>query len=617
MGWVKKNGTLAVAALVRKLVDQARGELEDAGELPELACYHFDSDDPQPGERLPRIEKTRCRTVKSLAYATFRSHETIRQNGDGSRRSPPLQAVVPSGSTYAYDLIARVGLESFLQGRRLADIQDELGRQKPALQVPTSTLYEQRLKFLFYLGHLHRQAVPVLNDYFRQRGPITWLLDGTVELDSPVFLGIHEPGSDILLFCRKVPTENREDIAACLAEAAKQYDPPAQILHDLSAMMSGACQLALPQTPHKVCHFHFARDVGEGLYAGPQEALRRRLRALKVQVRLREQRKGQTEWMREKLEHGKAPLVLADLLRGRPVTAIWSDSLAREVLFALHYWILDYAADGCRQGFPFDPHLLYLHRRLVRAGEALDRCLDHDMAGPVPRVLLNLRHQLNSYRQDAQIVPAAAWYEQAYDVFGRLRSALRLMAKSAKPLREPYRLSGEEQAEVMESLEELQRDLRERSESLTDGRERKLYTVVLKHVEKYWNQLQPAATGPSGERTTNKLEGWWGEAKRLSRKIHGRRKLTRDLQSLPAEWMLVPNLNRAVYVELVLGSLDRLPETLAEAGRTAGPYSHWRRRQQPLKLGRLPKQLLRQENFVDDLLGIYEDHCLEEKDKAA
>ena len=78
--------------------------------------------------------------------------------------------------------------------------------------------------------------------------------------------------------------------------------------------MSGVCQMALPETPHKVCHVYFARDVGEDLYAGPQQALCRRLRALKVQTRLREQRKGQTEWLLQKLEQRKAHLVLGDLL---------------------------------------------------------------------------------------------------------------------------------------------------------------------------------------------------------------------------------------------------------------------------------------------------------------
>jgi len=180
MNWIKKNGTLAVAMLVRELVEQTRNEVDDAGQLPDDACYDFDCADPQSGERPSGVKKTRYRTVKSFAYATFRSHETIRRNGDGSRRSPELQAVVPNGSTYAYDVIAHVGVESFLHGRRLTDIQEDLVRQNPAMHVPISTLYEQRMKFLFYLGHLHRQATPVLKEYFRQQGPISWLIDGTV-----------------------------------------------------------------------------------------------------------------------------------------------------------------------------------------------------------------------------------------------------------------------------------------------------------------------------------------------------------------------------------------------------------------------------------------------------
>ena len=69
-----------MAALVRELVQQTRAELEDAGQLPDDACYHFDSADPQPGERPPRVEKTRCRTVTwrmPLSAATKPSAKTV------------------------------------------------------------------------------------------------------------------------------------------------------------------------------------------------------------------------------------------------------------------------------------------------------------------------------------------------------------------------------------------------------------------------------------------------------------------------------------------------------------------------------------------------------------
>ena len=55
-----------------------------------------------------------------------------------------------------------------------------------------------------------------------------------------------------------------------------------------------------------------------------------------------------------------------------------------------------------------------------------------------------------------------------------------------------------------------------------------------------------------------------------------------------------------------LEAVGKLPEKLAEASRSAGTYSHWRQQQQPLQMGRLPRRLLAQENFLEDLLGVCE-----------
>jgi len=54
-----------------------------------------------------------------------------------------------------------------------------------------------------------------------------------------------------------------------------------------------------------------------------------------------------------------------------------------------------------------------------------------------------------------------------------------------------------------------------------------------------------------------------------------------------------------------LGSLEQLPEKLAEAGKISGPYNDWYKRQKPMHIGRLPARLLRRENFIDDLIDIY------------
>ena len=47
--------------------------------------------------------------------------------------------------------------------------------------IPFSSLYDLQQKFLFYLGHLHREATPQLAAYLQQRGGSTWLIDGNLD----------------------------------------------------------------------------------------------------------------------------------------------------------------------------------------------------------------------------------------------------------------------------------------------------------------------------------------------------------------------------------------------------------------------------------------------------
>ena len=352
------------------------------------------------------VLKTFRRTVISLRYGRFQARETVRREAEPGgckpRRSGQLARLVPAGASYAFDVIAHLGVEIFLHGRDLEDLQRALAERRPALTIPLSTIWDQAQKFLFYLGCLHERATPLLRQYLAEHAPVTWLLDGTCEPGTAVFLGIQEAASGILLSGRKIPSENATDIAPCLASAATHYGPPARVLHDLSPAMKGACDKALSGTHQGVCHYHLARDIGEDLYQQPQDALSKRLRSLKLQFRLHEQRRWQSRWLRGQPE--RVQFVLEALWEGRSLEAPFDQTLGREVLLALHFWILDYPSDGRRQGFPFDPYLLYLHRRLVRAAAMVDRLLaDADVARQAPQPLFHLQEQLRQYSQDAQI----------------------------------------------------------------------------------------------------------------------------------------------------------------------------------------------------------------------
>ena len=309
----------------------------------------------------------------------------------------------------------------------------------------------------------------------------------------------------------------------------------------------------------------------------------------------------------------RGDLVLTELLAGRAVEVAWNDTLAREALLAFHFWILDYRNDGRRRGFPFDPYLLYLHRRLVRAGEAVDRLLSQAPVGAgTPQVLRNFQALLQAYRNDSEIRAAADLYERSYSLFTRLRDALRLSAEHMDQLRQPQELTQDEQRPLKQALEELRQELRQQTADKDDP-DRPMAQIVLTHLDKYWGHILPEhqlAEGERWQRTTNQLEGDWHRGKRRRRRTHGREKLTRDFQSLPEEYLLVPNLENETYLLLVLdGTLESLPAKLAHSSRDAGSFDAWRRRRRPRLLGEPPRRLLREGDFVEHLLEACIDYC--------
>jgi hypothetical protein len=618
----KKNGTIEVADLALQLVHEQIDQLKACATLPEDAEYLFDElRQPEDGVGIAgtgatTVQKTRRRRIVTLKYGVFQACEVVRTcrtpNGAcGTIGSQELSRLVGRGCMYGYDVVAHVGVQSFLRGRRLEEIHHHLREAQPALDIPLSTLDELRRRFLFHLGCVQKMAASRLKETLREEAGMTWLIDGTLEPGTPVFFGVQHAASAILLGCWKIPTENTEDIAPCLTQTAHDYGRPDRILHDLSSVMSRACNAALAGVPHDVCHFHFARDVGDDLLTKPQNALSARLRSLKLQVRMREQRKTQTEWLREHAGQPEAALILQRLLTGAAHEGVWNETLGKEVLLALHFWIMDYAADGGRQGFPFDPHFLYLHRRLLRGHDALERLFARPaVAALVPRPLWNLRQELRRYRDDDAVVAAAAHFELAFHEFDRLRNALRLTPTGDSPMHHGYELDAEDWQQVCDDLDALAAEYRQRIESSPDGPERDVCHTILTHIDKYSPQLVSSLGAENRTRTTNHIEGHWSASKRACRQTQGRRKLTRTFHALPSELMLIPNLLKEQYLTTVLdGSLDNLPAKFAEADTSPHAYAAWRRSNTSLNLGRLPARILRQSDFVENLIDLYDEKC--------
>ena len=276
--------------------------------------------------------------------------------------------------------------------------------------------------------------------------------------------------------------------------------------------------------------------------------------------------------------------------------------------------MLDYASDGRRQGYPFDPYLLYFHRR-VGASRRWSGCWANR-----PYASWRLKswgifpEMLRDYLGNARVIAAADEFEQACQLFTRLRTAMRFSARGESPLHDPYLLESEESKVVQQSLEALCEECRRKAEDPADPQAAKQCLIVVEHLDRYATML---FNPDSRERTTNALESHWKKAKRCCRKRHGRKKLTRDFQCLPSEVMLVPNLQSPEYIERVLGDLSKLPAKLAQAAAVSPALDALAESPESGQHRPPPPCLLRQENLIDKLVVIYDNQCRSETQKAA
>jgi len=591
-----------VAQLVNQIGDRVKKQLQEVSQLPENATYTFDQE-----PRSSKVLKTTVRKkVISMDYGKFQAKEEVRC----FPKDTTLSIIVPRGANYGYDIISAVGLGSFIAGKKLSAIKEELELSLPHLSFPYSSLYDQQRKFLFYFGELHRAAIPLIREYLHSFGKLIWLVDGTLEPGSDVFFGVQEGQHHIMLDCFKIATENEPEITKCLQTVGAAFGRPDEIIHDLSRAIQTACENSYGDVVQRVCHFHFTRDVGSDLYAVPDEMLSQQLKKIKLKLHLKEQRKSQGQWLRNRIA-ARDNLILEKLLNGIEVPTIDNELVGRELFLSLNHWLLDYAHDGQRQGFPFDPYLLYFHRRSLRVYEAINRILT--LSSSVPQCLIFLAKKLESYLTDCQIIKASSLYEKAFSIFNDIRASLRLLdaANNPSPIYETYDISPLEQKEIFNNLLDLKSRLQQQMQSSTEVAEKKLYDIASKHIEKYEPYLINESNIDNHTekiiRTTNKLEQHWGKTKRIKRQITGRKRLTRELNSLPKEFMLVQNLDNPFYVELVVGDIEQLPAKLSEVGKLAGPYSCWKKNQNVNNVSKISKNILRKNSFIEDIVEISHD----------
>jgi len=526
------------------------------------------------GGRLRRVRSSRhCPVGLMIGRPRVR---VIHQQCTVCGAADPLEVyhqIVPPAGNYAYDLIVEAGLARFRDYRQDEEIRSHL-QQRWGLSLPLSAIGLLAHSFLDGLAAVHQAHAAALARRLAEDGGYSMHVDGTCEAGTEVlFAAIAEPRG-WTLEAAKMSTENTQEIRQLMHRSVERFGPPLAVVRDLSGNIERAKQEAIPQARDLICHYHFLENVGQQLCQKSHAKLESVLRRLKVRSALRTIRKDLVRWTRKGAGLSREEIRRL-LSQPQAVAELDVTASRRFVAYALLRWLDDYKADLQGEYFPFDLPSLAFYRR----GRQLEEMLRGMVASAqFPQrelsTLKTIAGHLAPLREDAEVVAVARRLEKSSCLFEELRRLLRLSRDGRAGLLRGR--GGPEDAAVTEQmpsrLEGWRERLQARHDREADTDKRADQATVLKYLKKYAHQLVghvielPGQSQPFvAQRTNNPAEHRFKALKQGMRRQVGVKKLSRQVQALRGEALLVANLRDADYVQLVLnGSLSNLAWELSQ-----------------------------------------------------
>jgi hypothetical protein len=274
---------------------------------------------------------------------------------------------------------------------------------------------------------------------------------------------------------------------------------------------------------------------------------------------------------------------------------------------------LAYGQDGEGYGFPFDVPYLDFYERMVQVHQMLDA------AGPLEgktrrgplRALTQLRQILDPVaigEPSAELRQIVAETKRDRRIFERFRSALRICPRSGTNRRNdegaPRELSSSGHQRM---LQDLRTSLARRAQR--GGDSKRACKIVVQHLEKYWDYLFGHSLRKKGgkvvvPRTNNDEERFFRTVKRQCRRLHGRKDLSHDLETMPPAVPLVMNLTNRDYCETVYGGSE--PQQIADRFSRVDPEApakllqSWR---QENISHRMPRRIEKQKDLPKRVAG--------------
>lgn len=538
------------------------------------------------------IEKTARREISSLAYGKIKVTERVMVCPAGCRspsgvlyreHSSELAMIAAQGTNYCYDVEVFTGIHRYLHHRQRKEIKKMLA-DIAGLDISDGEISTLEARFLSHFEALHITKSKELKDTMRTDGGYPLHIDATCEDGRGTTLVIYAGWRGWALGAWKIPSEREEAITPHIKETEATFGPPLSYISDLGkGMLQATAAAASTQKPGAeplvfVCHTHFIKAVGKDALGKEHDVLAAQLRSLGIKTRLGN--------IAKQIGHklcgsvATARIDIAEWANSGGVPALPKGQLGIAIARMICQWVLDFTADCGGLRFPFALPSLCLYHRCKTASHAIDNIRSHAVFDyDVARWLERIQTALRSTLDDTTARKAAKALEQKARIFGAFRSALKLDSYKPDKISAPTHIASTEEIEMLALIKKtivvFCSKLNARCINKKGTKpELSVMRTINKYLDKYgeylWGHVILTDSGKAllVDRTNNALESFYGMYKHGERRRSGRKCLTHDLESAPPASMLVSNLNKSDYVDIVCGgTLDNLPHLFANIDR--------------------------------------------------
>ena len=548
--------------------------------------------------------KTRFQTrrIKSARLGEITTKYEVGKTQNGLQVQPAdLESIVPFGKHFAYDTILLVTQMRFRLLMQREEIQRDIAL-KCGFPISTGSISNLSWMGVAYLEHCHFAQAKKLVERYRKKCFFIHL-DGTNEGGKYNHFVVREGMSRNVLYAEKIISESEESIVPILKKVQELFGDPEAVISDMSPAIKKAVTEVFKNVPHRLCHFHFLKDIGKDMLQNLHQPLKYSVKELQKQLK-----QLRSQWDSKLLQINS------------------EKSLKRNKLCECYSWLLsvidrinDYENDLSAEGFPFDLSYLTFFERCQELYDTMDRMLlEMNTSGELKKIDRTISTKLCLMRNSLQafldrLKGSISQLNKVNTIFLELRDILHPKTKKD---RIPLNWGMLDDQSQVENIGQKLDDLRKKAEKKAKANylpkyEQNAWKIIHTHLKKHGKLLNPEIK-VNGKtlllpRTNNLSETGFRDAKRKARRTTGKKNLSKYMDELPSQYFYIINLEDAGYVKTVYGD-KKIHESFPQIDKEKIDKTMDKMKAQRGSPKAIDYKLIRNDNYLQLLVNHFSNH---------